>query len=231
MRKFNSQAIQQIWIGFIVALVVIGGAWYAYDQEWIGGDAATTTTTTGVATFDVDLVSNNSDGATTQDNTSAADNDLSFSTPYEYSTTVTPTSIMNCTGNGTFIDPTYIFDITPSAPVGATADDLVTFTYEMVDPGDAITVGGTAYAVIADHSDGGINAFWTITDKADLSSVKSHDMISGQVSMLYTESYRVNLTLVLYDNGLARLTDYDTVTIYAKVCGQTFPITLQLVEA
>jgi hypothetical protein len=214
----------------VVLVVIAGGVlWYQGELPDISADTTTTTTATA-ASFDIDLVSNNTDGATTQDNTSAADNDLSFTTPFEYSTTTTPTSILNCTNNGTFVDPTYIFDVTPSAPAGATADDLVTITYEMVDPGDAITVSGTDYAVISDHDDGGINAFWTITDKSDLSSVKDHDMVSGQVSMLYTEAYRLNLTLVLHDDGLARLTDYDTVTIYAKVCGKTFPIILQLVE-
>ena len=221
-------ASKAVTAAVVFTLIAAGGLYYY--GEFPEAAAPATGTTTGIGTFDIDLVSNNTVGATTQDNTSASDDDRSFTTPFEYSTTVTPTYILNCTGNGTFVDPTYIFDVTPTAPAGATADDLVTISYEMIDPGDAIVVSGTNYAVISDHNDGGINAFWTITDKSDLSSVKSHDIVSGQVSMLYTQAYRFNLTLVLHDDGLARLTDYDTVTIYAKIGGTTYPIILQLVE-
>ena len=128
--------------------------------------------------------------------------------------------------NTTWVNPSFTFVCTPITPAGATADDLATIYYEVVNPEVTSTDGTDTYKLFT-KSGGNRQLIWT----GDGTHYVDHSS-----TMLMTENQSLVLTLTCSQDSFSRMENtYDPVTVtirFSNGCGwsETYACEFMLVH-
>lgn len=223
------KGLNPILAGVLGVILIIPGFFYGVMPMLPAEETETPTETVvvvtddeeGIAcTFDVNIYANGT--ADTFDNTTTdSPTGNSFTTPYVRNSTGTTRTIHGTAStaalNVNFHDPIYNFSVMPIAPTGVTADDLVTLKFSAVDPGENIHVSGVDYRMVAQDSDNDAYLYWKCVDASSGATLTDWTPETGSATFLYTDRVYLWLNVVYQDDGLARLSVYDSESLTATL--------------
>lgn len=204
--------IKNPMVAVLVGALVIGGGWYFgfVDFETTEAPSGTTVSTYPSFTIEPDATK------AANDNTTLNDAETTFTTPFCANTT-SGTGIHASdpiTGyEAAFVQPRYEFQITPVVPTGrtVTADDLCTIYFEVTNPETEVSSGSSDYELIRE-----VNSIRYANFTTD-DGTNTHDYhVDGSITMLYTDTIWVNLTIDPYHTAAANIDEYTSHPVYVK---------------